>query len=664
MNELKWNRLSDGLSIIAEKIEYAGCEGFAVYFSVSSEKTLHGNPCATFSPIWKDTGSFFAIENHTSSWCRPFWGESLSFLPEKTQLLVIKDNEEYTAFLPVCDSICKTLIRGCGENGGFEFSVLSNIDYMNRIPKQLSFIVLQGNNPNKLLRAVSKKAAELLGSSLKMREERKMPELFEYLGWCSWDALQIRVNEKDLIRKANEFSEKKIPVNYAIIDDMWADVPSLNEIPDDTSFSEMVDIMHDSKLRSFNGDKKRFPDGLKSAVNKIKLAGFKNVGFWFPVAGYWSGLEPGSEADRFLCGNTVTLSDGRIVISPEKENAEKAFDLLCERVKSWGADFVKIDNQGFHKNYHNISSFGESAKSIHSAIDKAADKYFEGAVINCMGMPNECMFNRLGSAISRCSDDFLPDNREWFFKHILQCSFNGLLQGQYFINDWDMWWTDDAQAIKNAVCRAVSGGPVYVSDKIGRSNRKILEPLCLSDGKILRCDNSAVPTDDCLFENPTKSEKIFKIFNRAGKNGIAAVFNINAGNKPVNGYVSPSDAGLDECEYAFYEFFSKDSGILKKGEQIKLTLENNDDFRLYTFSPMKNNIAVMGLIDKYIGVKAVSSENDFSVRMSEKGNIGFISEKEYAFVDERSGNHLEVKRNGLLSVVNGKDIHFTEKQIL
>ena len=120
------------------------------------------------------------------------------------------------------------------------------------------------------------------------------------------------------------------------------------------------------------------------------------------------------------------------------------------------------------------------------------------------------MFNRT-SVVSRCSDDFIPESREWFAKNILQCAFNGLLQGQFYVNDWDMWWTDDAQAEKNSLCHAISGGPIYVSDKLGRTNPGVLKPLMFEDGRILRLSDSATPTEDCIIGNPTKNDRIFKI---------------------------------------------------------------------------------------------------------------------------------------------------------
>lgn len=656
MKITEWKKQPAGLSVSAERIEKDGFAGLAGYVSVLSADPLPGNPSAVFSPVIADTGRYVAIENHTSSWCRPFWGKSLSELPGRTQELIVEEDGNYTVFLPVCDTLCKTVIRGC--EGGFEFAVSSNLDGLNEIPRQLSFVVLEGSRPLPLLRAAAEKAAELLGNGLKMRNERIYPPLFDSLGWCSWDALQIRVNEKDLLKKAAEFSDKGVPVGFAIIDDMWADVPALNEIPASASFDEMVDIMHESRLRSFEGDKKRFPDGMKPAVEGLKKAGIKNVGIWFPTFGYWAGLEPGGKAAKELSDCTVTLPDGRIVPSPEEKKAGIYFDRLCQQVKDRGGDFVKIDNQGIHKNYRNLAAYGESAGAIQRAMATAVNRYFDGAVVNCMGMPNECMFHRTETAVCRCSDDFLPDNREWFFKHILQCSFNGLLQGQYQVNDWDMWWTADGQAVKNAVCRAVSGGPVYVSDKIGDTNPEILKPLCLSDGRILRCDESAVPTGDCLFENPTLTDKIFKVINRAGDSGVVAVFNINSENKPVVGSVSPSDSGLPEGDYACYEYFTGSAGILLRGDSVPVTLGNNDSFRLYTFVPMKNGIAVLGRTDKYIGVKAVCELTENSVGLCEGGCVGFVSGEAYRFTNAVTGEPLEPEHSGVLWTVSGKDIRF------
>ncbi|MBQ9117352.1 MAG: hypothetical protein IJY04_10035, partial [Clostridia bacterium] len=534
--------------------------GYACY--VSGEGKL------TYRPELADTSDYLAIENHSPYWCRPFWGSSLSALPQRTQALLIRNGEIYTYLLPICDNIYKTLISGV--ESGIEFHTFSNLAGT-VCDRQIAFICTEGKEPFAVMKAAARAACKLLDNGLKLREEKCVPEVFNYLGWCSWDALQIRVSHAGLMEKVREFKEKKTPIHFAIIDDMWADVPALNDVPEGIAFMDMVRVMHASPLRSFDGDPKRFPNGMKAAIDDMKKAGIAEVGVWFPTTGYWAGLDPnGSEAERQK-ENTVTLTNGQIIVAPETEKAGRYFDGFCERIKEWGGDFVKIDNQGFHQRYAGVAPVGESARAIQKGIDAAADKYFGGALINCMGMPNECMFNRT-SAVSRCSDDFMPESREWFAKNILQCSYNGLLQGQFYVNDWDMWWTDDEQAVKNSLCRAISGGPVYVSDKIGRTRAEILKPLCLEDGRIIRPDESATPTADCLMADPTKTERIFKIRNRLGSCGVCAVFNINAEKKAVSGTLIPTETGVAEGDNVYYEHFTQATGVLKNGEGIDISL--------------------------------------------------------------------------------------------
>ena len=160
----------------------------------------------------------------------------------------------------------------------------------------------------------------------------------------------------------------------------------------------------------------------------------------------------------------------------------------------------------------------------------------------------------------------------------------------------------DEQAIKNSLCRAISGGPIYVSDKIGRTNPEILKPLCMEDGRIIRPDESATPTADCLMQNPTTTNKIFKLRNRFGDRGVCAVFNINAENKPVNGTLSPMEVGIADGDYIYYEYFTKESGVLEKGKCIDIGLNNNDEYRLYSFIPYNDSENIdLGRTDKFMG---------------------------------------------------------------
>ena len=649
------------------KLEYKELDGaIACFASCVCDEGFKGDESFVLVPEKQPMGEYMAIENHSPFWCRPFFGKDLKELPERTMELLVKTENGYFCCLAICADSFKTLIRQSEE--GIELWAYTNIDGIKSCENQLSFVSAEGNDPHGLLSHVAKVASKLLGG-LKLRGDRKLPELFNYIGWCSWDAMQIRVSHEGLLTKAREFKEKNVPVSFAIIDDMWADVPPLEKVPADAPFGEMVGVMHYSELLNFRGAPSRFPQGIKAAIKDLKEY-IPNVGVWFPTTGYWRGfnkkggefekhkddfvLVPAANGNgfRFNVGKVLRECDGyddKYVIKPDEASADRVFDDFMGRVKEWGGDFVKIDNQGCHTHYKGIAPIGQSGKALQKAIDKNAFKYFDGALINCMGMPSECMFNRPDSAVSRCSDDFMPESRAWFSKNILQCAYNGVLQGQFYINDWDMWWTDDEQATKNSLCRSISGGPVYVSDKIGRTRPEVLKPICFDDGRISICDYSAKPTADCLVGAPTASLKPFKIFNRLGESGVVAVYNIDAENRAVKGSVSCADAGMSG-EVAYFEYFTRKCGVLKEGESLEVELENNDRFALYTFVPVKDGKAVFGRVDKYVSRGAVLSETEDGFTLYEGGLLGVYSEKPIrAFAD---GKELSVEREGGLNIVS------------
>ena len=602
----------------------------------------------------EESSAYLAIENHSDFLCRTFFGTSLEEVPERTQMLLMKiKNDHYKLYLPVCDDTYKTVLRGSEQ--GIEAVVYTNCDGLKDCTSQLTLIFADGDDPYQLIEECTALAAKLLGNGLLMRKDRKMPRNLEYLGWCSWDAFQNRINHEGLLEKAKEFRQKNVPIHFAILDDMWADVPDLKKIAEDASFTEMVNIMHQSRSRAFDGDSERVPKGMEAAIADLKKNGIPTVGLWYPTTGYWKGFYDDCETVKSNPDLFIDANPGRwhkagekiTVVKPEKESAVAFFDMLGAKAKSWGIDFIKVDNQGYHKHYKNLYPIGESARNIQNAIDASAQKHFDGEMINCMGMPSECMFNRPMSAVSRCSDDFMPENREWFTKNILQCAYNGLLQGQFYINDWDMFWTDDEQAVKNSVCRAISGGPIYVSDKLDRTRPEILAPLALSDGRILRPDLSAVPTKDCLVSNPSQSGKPLKIFNRVGNAAYIAAFHVDATADSVSGTLSAADARLADGDYVYYEYFTGDCGVLKRGESLSFTLENRDTFRLFTLVPKsKEGVTLLGRCDKFIGLKAIESIDRDTVSFLEGGKIGFYSDREVRVFSE--DRELPVEKNGNL----------------
>ena len=96
--------------------------------------------------------------------------------------------------------------------------------------------------------------------------------------------------------------------------------------------------------------------------------------------------------------------------------------------------------------------------------------------------------------------------------------------------------------------------------------------------------------------------------NISNETGYIAAFNLDINNNSVKGVISPSDVSEITGElFVIFEFFSREVFTVKKNEKIEIELKNNDDFRLYIISPVKNGFAVIGKADKYIASKAVKT---------------------------------------------------------
>lgn len=598
----------------------------AVYFEGFSEKAIDSEFGACIEMSIPNLKEWMADYRHAEFWCRPLFGKELKDVPNNTQGFIYKKNDgKYGVILPVVSEEYKCVLCG-SEEGLLQARLFSWYEKMNSC-KALAFLYAEGNEPYKLMEDCTKVGLKLLNNGCRPCDERRYPEIFEYLGWCSWDAFQIRVSEEDILKKCQEFKDKDIPVKWAIIDDMWGEVHNFYDVKYETR-SEMFRLMHASKLYSFKADPRRFPNGLKTCIEKVNDYGI-TVGMWHPTTGYWCGADPEGEIYRDLKDTLIETDQGWYIPTYEQNKAYRYYSAYHDYLRNCGAEFVKIDNQSMTRRfYKKLAPVGRVAREFHNAIEASVGQHFDNQMINCMGMANEDMWNRSVSPISRCSDDFQPEDRAWFAKHIMQCSYNTIVQGQFYYCDWDMWWTDDGQAVKNSILRAISGGPIYVSDTLDRSRAEILKPLALNDGKILRPDKQAMPTLDCLTEDPVVSGKVFKLQNMANGSGVLAAFNIDAENNKVSGKISPSDViGLSGEEFAVYEHFSKELKILKYDESFDLVLSDNDDFKLYIIVPLKEGNGVIGRTDKFISPKTVN--------YNRKGGYELVEDGPFAIIENR-----------------------------
>ena len=527
-------------------------------------------------------------------WQQPFVSARLKDLKARTQMLLYKTKKSKVYLMTVCDKMFKTELFPCKNNR------ISLIAHSNTLCDKINECVLigaYGNDEYALPEQAVGFGLKAMNKPGKLKKDKRYPEIFEYLGWCSWDAFQHYITPDKILAKCKEFKDKNIPVKWIILDDTWNDVKSIDN---ETKVSR--------ELNDWEAAPERFPEGLKKCVEDIKKQYDLKVGIWHPTSGYWYGINPdGPLAKRIpeLLEYTIPgfYADGpRLMHSFDKKKIEKYYDIQHKFYKDCGIDFTKVDNQGAAQRHcYFKGGIGQCVSNLHSAIEKAAKKYYGGALINCMGMPIDNFWNRTYSNVNRFSGDFQPEDRKWFIQHLLQCSYNTYSQGTINTGDWDMWWSDDEQAKKNAILRAMSGGPIYVSDKLDRSIRDVIMPTVFSDGRIIRLQKQTSITRDCIFEDAENNGKIFKVFNTHNGCGIISAFNLDKEEKTVSGTVSVEDIyGLKKGRYLIYNWFTKEYQEISSGEKLEVSLENYDDFRLFIIVPVKNNKAVIGLKEKYM----------------------------------------------------------------
>jgi raffinose synthase len=544
-------------------------------------------------------------------WTRPQFGKNISDLMPKTQSLLWKNGTDYHHLLPLSDDQNKTELSAEGNE-----LIISICPYSNGLTSLSStlFVLGKGEDPYELLKLNTEAGFDVLNSSGKSSKNRNFPGIFEYLGWCTWDAFYHEVDSEKVIKKASEFKDKNLPVKWLMIDDGWSETK-------------------DQKLISFKEDKTKFPEGLNQTIKTLKgNFGFEKVGVWHAFTGYWQGIHPESTLATTMKDSLYKTNSGRILPSPFEQKGFSFWNEWHNYLKRQGVDFVKVDNQSALIDFVKYQiPIGEAAKHSHESLEASVGLHFEGTIINCMGMSLEQLWHRPMTALSRNSDDFYPHKEQNFKEHALQNAYNSLYHRNFIWGDWDMWWTKHEHAKNNGVLRAVSGGPVYISDPLEETETEQLWPLILPDGRVLRCDQGGVPSEDCLMKNPNEEAIPLKIWNTSGDSAVIAAFNVNLNSLEVKGEIGPKDIPhLVGNKFIVFDHFKQKTYFLDHNSTIPFTLKDND-VRLFVLTPIKNGFAPCGLLDKYVSPAAIEKIHDYGNKKNiflkgGGGTFGFYSQ--------------------------------------
>lgn len=607
----------DGIQIEVKDHMADGCRYGEIRLNIKNESCRENfnlrmeKPIRVYLPMEECSENITAMYLFNEWWTRPAFVNGFQDIPDFTQVAFFKYKNRFACFVPMVGREFKAYMVG-GTKTEICLEMTSYLGGQKEMEEPL-YLLSEASTLDEAVHRAFTWLAEYKG--IRMRETRRLPEMFRYLGWCSWDAFYREVSEEKIRKKAEELMEKNVPVKWMIIDDGWLSV-------------------QDDLLYDFAPDKEKFPDGFKKMVRDIKAKGnIRWFGVWHALGGYWGGILKGSSLDLKEYPYLYRTVNGKIIPSPK--SGERFYRDWYQELRHEEIDFVKVDGQSAVPYYfENSMPVSEAARGMNQALEGGAS-YMDGAIINCMGMAMENILARPASAISRNSDDFVPDKENGFAEHLLQNAYNAIYHNELYCCDWDMFWTKHEDSVKHSLLRAISGGPVYFSDKIGDTDPEVLKPLMYEDGRILMMDRAAKPTEDCIFSNPLENG-VLKLHNvgswgECGKGGGIAAYNLTGQKQPYT--FRPGDIPDAEISdvYWVYDYFRKKVFALNQNESYEGTLEA-DGFAWFVILPKKKDVSCLGLLNKYAGFMAVENiqENDdmLIAVVRESGVLGWISERE------------------------------------
>ncbi|XP_038723804.1 stachyose synthase-like isoform X2 [Tripterygium wilfordii] len=454
--------------------------------------------------------------------------------------------------------------------------------------------------------------------------------------------------------------------------------------------------------------------GLKALVSDLRerFPSLEDVYVWHALCGAWGGVRPETThldakvaAARLAAGLQTTMPDlavdmiiqgGIGLVNPDQ--ATEFYDAMHFHLADAGITGVKVDVM--HALEYVAEDYGgrvQLAKAYYDGLSQSLKNNFGGSgLIASMEQCNDFFFLATKQiSMGRVGDDFWfedpngdPMGVYWLQGvHMIHCSYNSLWQGQFIQPDWDMFQSNHLCAEFHAGSRAICGGPVYVSDKVGGHNFVLLRKLVFPDGTILRCQHYALPTRDCLFENPLFDGKtLLKIWNLNKYVGVVGAFNCQGAGwypeerkckaypqcyKSISGMVSPDDVEWEQKDstvqyrkakqFAVYLHKSDTLNLVNSKDQINITLQPSS-FDIFTISPVhklneKAKFAPIGLENMFNSGGAIEfldygcKGSIPTVKIQVKGTgkfLAFSCKKPREIILNAKGVEFEWSSNGIL----------------
>ena len=544
----------------------------------------------------------------TSCWMEPLVGKMVEEMPGEIQYLMVKCGDVYFAFFALVDGALRACFEG-GKDGVLRLNVTSG-DSQTTAQSMCGFYIGAGKNP---YRVIEKAAQEIQTKlrSFRLRAEKALPKFMEYIGWCTYNAFYDKFTDKKLTDVLRNFTEHGFHPGFILLDDGW----------------QSKSIMGRNMV-AFEENRNKFPRGLKGFIAQAKKDfGVCDVLMWHTYAGWWAGVKKKKFSQYGTYSPAIYLSE-RYRNQLQSDEADAAtvgksfypqfmvempvglpdelaafYDDFYAYLKAQGVTGTKLDAMTW------VEIMGEGTggrvammRKLNHALETASQNHFNGQLINCSSCSNDMVFQSMDTNIIRSSCDYFPEKPETHGKHVFINAHTSLWLGEFLMPDWDMFQSGNTAGDFHAAARAISGGPVYVTDTLDQENYAILQKLCYADGRLPMCRGYAKVCLDSLFIDNQQREQAIKIFNSNFYGGVIGAFNCayDADQHPtVTARVSPSD--MDDWDGERFAVYEHQSGRLSHvgfNEAIEVELEEFG-FEIFTIMPIKNGFAPIGLVNKY-----------------------------------------------------------------
>jgi raffinose synthase len=593
-------KLSDGVSLISK----AGSRGQWLEFCASEPFSEREFAVGLVPEVEKFVGN---TRGRSACWMDSITGDSLSALPREAQFLLLRlNNGRYLAMVPLLDGAFRCSLRG--DSKGMLQLLAESGDNAITTNRMTGLYVEEGSDPYELVHSAAATVRARLhpGESV---SPPQVPDFVRYLGWCTWNAFYADVSLDKMLLAMNQFRDGGVMPGFVLVDNGWFQ-------------------FENKMLTSYDADPVKFPGGLGHMIRALKETnGVSRVLIWHAFNGYWSGSDPKKLPDIgirmvkphfpswFAVRPGVSSENTDDTMSPNfypghyrgligQPDIGMFYSTLHKQLQEQGADGVKIDAMGW------VEALGEGRGGRVSIVREMVDaatcserEFFNRNVIWCSSCSTDIILQAPRSAIMRSSWDFLPDKPESHGRHVVINAHNSLWMGEFIIPDWDMFQSGHLSGAFHAAARAISGGPAYIADELGKTDFAVLRKLCFSDRTVPLCLGPARPSPDSLFLDPARENQLFKVFNHNPVGGgVLGVF--NASYKPdqmapVRGEAGPNDIyGLAGSEFVVYRHVEGTLRIMKRSETAALALAPLQ-FEILTMAPIENGFAAIGLTDKY-----------------------------------------------------------------